>query len=244
MCKAGCDDAPRAVFPYVAPRGILTIDHGVVTNWDDMEKIWGHTFYNELRAPLNPKANREKMTQIMFVAIQTVLFSVSSATRDGVTHTVPIYEGFPLPHAISRLHLASHDLTKYLIKNLTERGYPLTTTAGREISRDIKEKLCCKSYELADGQIITIGNECLCPDALFRPALIGLETPGVYEMMFNSIFKRGLDIRRGLYGNVTVAPLERKYFVWIGGSILASLNTFSQLWCSKQEYNESRPGSA
>ncbi len=39
-----------------------------------------------------------------------------------------------------------------------------------------------------------------------------------------------------------VAPPERKYTVWIGGSILASLSTFQNLWCSKQEYDEFGPG--
>ncbi|EPR79656.1 actin [Spraguea lophii 42_110] len=345
------DDSPRTVFPSIigvpkhkgvmvgmgqkdryvgdeaqAKRGILTlkypIGHGIVNNWDDMETIWHHTFYNELRvapeehpvlmteAPMNPKVNREKMAQIMFenfnspafyVSIQAVLSLYASGrttglvldSGDGVTHIVPVFEGYSLPHAIERIDFAGRDLTGYCARVLKDRGFFLETTAEREIVRDIKEKTCyvaedfdkellesakpnnsiLMNYEMPDGTVITVGNERFrCPEALFKPSLAGLESLGIHETCYQSIQKCDIDIRKDLYSNIVlsggttmfpgiserlhkelkelapssitlkvVSPPERKYSVWIGGSILASLSTFQQMWITRSEYDEFGP---
>jgi len=357
------DDAPRSVFASVIgkprmqsglgfgadhkdaylgeeaqkKRGVLTlkypIEHGIVTDWSDMEKIWHHAFFNELRvspeehpvllteAPLNPKKNREKMTQILFetfnvpamyVAIQAVMSLYASGrttgvvmdSGDGVSHTVPIYEGYAIPHAILRIDLAGRDLTQFMGRLLMDRGHTLASSAEREIVRDIKEKLCHVvldyeaqleeaegrrkrqkvsedasdkevPFELPDGTIVMIGPERFkCPELLFRPDLLGKEADGIHTMTFKSILSCEVDLRRDLYSNVVLsggttmlpglaermakelrelapssmqtkvrvhAPPERKYSVWIGGSTLASLASFSKMWITRDEFNESGP---
>ncbi len=278
------EDAPRSIFPSIVgrpknpgviigveakdeyigdeaqqKRGVLKItypiEHGIVKDWDDMEKIWNHTFYVELRvspdehpvmlteAPLNPKVNREKMTQIMFetftvpclyVAIQATL-SLYSAGRttgivcdsgDGVTHTVPIYEGFSIPHAVSRIQLAGRDLTQFMAKLLTERGHNFTSSAELQIVMDIKEKTAFvaldyeaalkqaqdsssleKNYELPDGKVITIGSERFrCPEYLFKPLeMNGRELDSIQDLTYKSIQECDVDVRRDLYQNIILS---------------------------------------
>ena len=293
------------------------VDRGMIKHWDDMEKVWHHTLYSSLKvapeehpiliteSPLNSKQNREKMTTILFetfnvpafyVSMQAVLALYASGrttgivldSGEGVTNTVPVYEGFALPHAIIRNDLAGSDLTDYLYEMLRKRGLSFAATGEKEIVKIIKQKLCYvandyaqelssdpapASFELPDGNVISVGNERFqCSEVLFQPNLLGKEYSGIHENLIASIKKCDTDIQKDLYANVVLSggstmfenmndrvtkemssaisstlklkvlsPPERKYSVWIGGSILSSLSTFSQMWISKAEYDESGP---
>jgi len=402
--KAGFagDEAPRAVFPSIvgrprpghkgatgkrgylvgdeaqAKRDILSlnfpVERGIVNNWDDMEKMWHHVFYDELRiapedhsmlltdSPLNPKANREKMTQIMFETFDTPAFYVANQAMlsfyasgrttgivldsgDGVTHTVPLHEGCCLPHAVRRWDLAGRDVTEYLHTLLNEKGYSLTLSTERDIVREIKETQCtvdleydaaskvpsdlecdlvgyqhyytapkreertqsmdavfgstisqiidqylphslkqdcafesmlssakAREFEMPDGNILFLGSELSrAPEILFHPELCGLESDGIHQILTTSINLCDVDLQKDLYANIVlsggstmfsglpermqneitklapknevkiIAPPERKYSAWIGGSIMASLSTFEEMWIRKEQYDESGP---
>ncbi|KAG7160785.1 Actin-like 9, partial [Homarus americanus] len=259
---------------YIGDEAQSKREHGIITNWDDMEKIWYHTFYNEsalpLRSPtmpLNPKANREKMAQIMFenfncpatyVAIQAVLSLYAWSY-----HWSSVLCS---PHAILRLDLAGRDLTNYLMKIMTERGY-FTTTAERGDPLDYDSEMNVaaasssldKSYELPDGQVITIGNE-----RLFQPSFLGMESHGIHETVYQSIMRCDIDIRKDLFANnvmsggTTMYPgiadrMQKEITAWpssikikiialLYGSVvhLGSLSTF-QTMITKEEYDESGP---
>lgn len=161
-------------------RGLLKIryplEHGVVTDWDDMEKIWHYVYENELKTlpeehpvlltepPLNPRKNRDAAAQIMFetfnvpalyTSIQAVLSLYASGrttgvvldSGDGVSHAVPVFEGFAIPNSIRRIDVAGRDVTEQLQVLLRKNGHVLHTSAEKEVVRMIKEKACYVSLD-------------------------------------------------------------------------------------------------
>lgn len=239
-------------------RGLLRIkyplEHGIVTDWADMERIWSYIYSEELKiqsedhpillteAPHNPRTNRDTAAQLMFetfnipalyVSIQAVLSLYASGrttgivldSGDGVTHAVPVYDGFSVTNAIQRIDIAGRDVTDRLQLLLRkEAGLRLTTSAELEIVREIKEKECFITidhkkesrdwssrhqrvdYKLPDGQIVGLGSERYnCNEILFDPEIIGSESEGIHYLVVNSIGRVDLDLRKQLYQNVVLS---------------------------------------
>lgn len=300
-------------------RGLLNIkypvEHGIVTDWNEMEQIWTYVYSKEMlaaaaedhpvlltEAPLNPRTNRVKAAEVFFetfnvpalyISMQAVLSLYATGrttgvvldSGDGVTHAVPIYQGFALPHSIIRSDVAGRDVTRYLKLLLRREGLLFKTTSEFEIVRTMKEKVCRVTlnpqkdeqidqdpipYQLPDGSVVQVGRASFrAPELLFYPHLIGEESEGIHEVLAYSIRKSDLDLRKTFYSNIVLsggstlfkgfgdrllseikkltpkdikirisAPQDRLYSTWMGGSILAALDTFKKMWVSKKEYDD------
>lgn len=228
------------------------IERGLVTSWDDMETLCKHLFEWELgvkasdrpvlmtEPSLNPREAREKMAEVMFekfnvpafyLSDQAVLALYASAcvtglvvdSGDGVTCTVPIFEGYSLPHAVTKLYVAGRDVTEHLSRLLLASGRAFPCALDKALVDDIKEKLCYvalepekelsrrpeetqREYKLPDGNIIRIGDQLhQAPEALFAPDQLGVHSPGLSKMVSCSIAKCDTDIQKTLFGEIVLS---------------------------------------
>ena len=244
------------------------MENGVVKNWGDMEKIWSYIYSREnlnvrsedhavllTEAPLNPTSQRAKAAELFFegmnapalyFSMQAILSLYASGrtsgvvldSGDGVSHSVPVYEGFALPHAISRVDFAGKDVTTYLKLLLRKSGYNFNTSAELETVRHMKEECCVVAaniegkksdetynYQLPDGQTVTIGSEAYrAPEVLFQPRIVGNECLSVHDCLAQSIMKADLDVRRLLFGQIVLAG-GSTLFPGFGNRILKELKS-------------------
>lgn len=230
------------------------VSEGIVTSWEDMEHLWDYTFNEALQVnpkdckimltepPLNPKKNRQRMISTMFekygfqgcfIQVQAVLTLYAQGlltgvvvdSGDGVTHIVPVYEGYNLPHLTKRINIAGRHVTKYLIKLMLLRGYTFNSTADFDTVRQMKEKLCfvscdinlenhlgnnttvlMKTYQLPDGRSVKIGPERYrAPEALFDPGCVDVDGIGMAEAVFKCINEADMDLRPKLYSHIVLS---------------------------------------
>ena len=230
----------------------------------------------------------------LYISNNGVLTLYSAGKSTGMTidlgyslsHFMPI-DGFPIKNAYIWSDFAGKELTEYMKSLLQSLGYYLSKASEREIPVNIKEKSCFVAldfdeelgsvepfdYELPDGTHVIIKDERIrCPEALFRPSMIGKEGNGISQTCCDSIQKCKENIRKDLYNCIilsggtsmfnglperltkdvkalapesmkeevkVIASPERKFAVWIGGSILSSISTFESEWITKEEYEES-----
>jgi len=236
------------------------LDNGIIRNWEDIMYVWDYAFTEKLKinprdckillteAPMNPHQNRAKMVEAMFekyqfegvyVAIQAVLTLYAQGlltgvvvdSGDGVTHIIPVFDGYSLPHLTRRLDVAGRDVTRYLIKLLLLRGYAFNRTADFETVRQIKEKLCyvafdveeeeklsdettvlVETYTLPDRRVIKVGRERFqAAEALFKPHLVDVEGGGMAEQLFDCINKADMDTRAQFYGHIVLSGGSSMY---------------------------------
>ncbi|KAG7374297.1 actin related protein [Nitzschia inconspicua] len=226
--------------------------HVVDGGWDAMESLWEHLYSKPninvkaedhpvlmTEAPLNPRQNRDKVAEIFFESFRApalffappAVLSLYASGRttgvvldvgEGVTHAVPVYEGFALPYSVTRSDVAGRDVTRQMQLLLRRSGLTFTTTAEADLVKTMKEETCFLTrtpaaddstekdsktqYTLPDGQSVTLSTERYqAPNILFDPSLIGSEEAGVADILVDSIMKSDIDLRSTLFSQVVLA---------------------------------------
>ena len=298
---------------------VKPIERGVVQNWSAMEQIWQYSFESELmidpqehsllltQQPGTDMRALEKTAEIIFDSFHVVNFysaisgvlalyasgkttGIVLESGEGVTHSIPVFEGYSIPYASIKLNMGGQDITKYFMSLFEEQGGELDIGVNFETFQNLKEKKCFVSYDfeaslkeiskfrqnevlttLPDGtELFLTDQNFKCTEALFQPNRMEKDFFGIHEAIYQSIQKCSLSIRKNLYTSIllaggntmysginnrlfkeisalapstmsikTKAPQERKQSVWIGGSILTSLESFKHLWVSNKEFKES-----
>uniref|UniRef100_A0A669DJ79 Actin related protein 1B n=2 Tax=Oreochromis TaxID=8139 RepID=A0A669DJ79_ORENI len=214
-------------------RGLLSVrypmEHGIVTDWNDMERIWQYVYSKEQLQTFSEEVSSSpplSRPHTSFILCCSQRYATGRTTGvvldsgDGVTHVVPIYEGFAIPHSIMRVDIAGRDVSRYLRLLLRKEGYNFNTSAEFEVVRTIKERACYLSlnpqkdetletekaqYVLPDGSTLNIGPARFrAPELLFRPDLIGDESSGIHEVLAYAIQKSDMDLRRTLFSTIVL----------------------------------------
>lgn len=249
------------------------LEHGIVKDWDKMERMWQHCMYKYLRIepsehgfvltepPANPPENREYTAEVMFetfgverlfIAVQGVLALTASWTSqkaqklglsglstgtvidsgDGVTHVIPIVEGFVVSNAIKHIPLAGRDITNFVLEQLRDRGENLPPEEALRLAQRVKEQHCYIAKDIADefnkydanpGKYITKHEEVLKgsgkqvsidvgpekflgPEVFFSPEIYSAtHTTPLPELVNEVIMACPVDARKPLYKNIVLS---------------------------------------
>jgi len=245
------------------------IRHGLIENWDNMERLWQRCLFKYLRCepdehfvlltepPMNTPENREYTAEIMFetfnvpglyIAVQAVLALAASWTSqqvaertltgtvidsgDGVTHVIPVAEGYVIGSCIKHIPLAGRDITGFVQKLMRDRGEPVPPEDSLEVAKKVKEmhSYVCpdivkefnkydekpekyfRTYEAVQSRTkkkwsCDVGYErFLGPEIFFNPEIFSSDflTP-LPEVVDESILRCPMDYRRGLYNNIVLS---------------------------------------
>merc|ERR1711972_1056364 len=145
---------------------------------------------------------------------------------DGVTHLVPVMEGYLEPALVQRVNLAGRHVTEHLMKLLVGAGHPLNSTADFETVREVKQRLCYvaldpeaerrfarettlvdRQYTLPDSRIMRVSAErFLAPEILFSPSLLGRsDAEGLAGTVFDTIMKSDINVRKDYFAHIVLS---------------------------------------